>query len=785
MSEILTGLADRAVQTLISQSRYRLDVHECPHFLDVLSFRAEESLSAPWHYHIRVTRGGADIACDALLLKFASFTFQVPDFNGRVATPLRTLHGVVQSFRRLSTSADETTYQLTLVPRIALLQLTRQSAIYQNVTVPELVEQILRSHGLEGPDFAFHLARDYPVRELITQWQETDLAFVQRILAEVGIFWRTEMDEKRQMDVVIFQDTQAQYLFGTRIPLRSPSGTSDNGQASIWAIRTSHQVVSNRVTTRDYNYRQAKIPQDSTESLSGEDSITTGVVYHYAEPFLSAGDTDTPEAGAFYARLRHERLLNAQHQVTGRSTSPQLLPGQVLESDVSLPESLKEGMVITRIRSRGSRRSSFILDFDAIPYSETVCFRPPLVARPVVAGTLVARVESETTGDSYAWLDLQGRYRVRLNVDRSDSGAGEAYLWLRLAKPYAGYEYGWHAPLLDGTEVAVAFDAGDPDRPYIAHAFHDSEHPDPVTQDNHTRNVLRTPSNNKLRLEDQQAQEHIKLATEYGKSQLNMGHLVNAERQPRGTGFELRTDEYGALRAARGLFLSADEQPKAQGQVLEMSAAVGQITQANNEMQALHDAAQAAQALTCDIRAQRALLDERLKQLQSAVLLASAPRGVAFTSGENVQLTASQNVMVNAGQHLDLGAMKNVSVAAEASLGLFAHKDGMKLIAGQGDIAIQAQHNTMALSAEKQVTITSTDDEIIISTPKTLTLNGGGSYLKLSENGIEHGSEGKMIMKVAEYLVLGSGASLSADTSEFGVSTLTEVKHIDSKSFHD
>ncbi|MCW2457614.1 UNVERIFIED_ORG: type VI secretion system secreted protein VgrG, partial [Rahnella aquatilis] len=332
---------------------------------------------------------------------------------------------------------------------------------------------------------------------------------------------------------------------------------------------------------------------------------------------------------------------------------------------------------------------------------------------------------------------------------------------------------------------AVAFDAGDPDRPYIASALHDSAHPDHVTQDNHTRNVLRTPSNNKLRLEDQREQEHIKLATEYGKSQLNMGHLVNAERQTRGTGFELRTDEYGALRAARGLFLSADEQPKAQGEVLEMRAAVSQITQANNEMQALHDAAQAAQALVCDIRAQKMLLDERLKQLQSAVLLASAPRGVAFTSGEHVQLTAGQNVMINAGRHLDLGAMKNISVAAEESLGLFVHKAGMKLIAGQGDMVIQAQHNTMALSAEKQISITSTEDEIIISTPKTLTLNGGGSYLKLSENGIEHGSQGNMVMKVAKYLVPGSGASLSADTSEFGVSSLTEVSHIESKSLHD
>ncbi len=104
---------------------------------------------------------------------------------------------------------------------------------------------------------------------------------------------------------------------------------------------------------------------------------------------------------------------------------------------------------------------------------------------------------------------------MKLDVDRTGREQGYAYLWLRLAKPYAGDNYGWHAPLLDGTEVSVAFDSGDPDRPYIAHAQHDSAHPDHVTRDNHTRNVLRTPANNKLRMEDQRRQEHIKLAINY------------------------------------------------------------------------------------------------------------------------------------------------------------------------------------------------------------------------------------------------------------------------------
>lgn len=767
MSETLMNKGFSLAEKLLGQSRYRVDVHGCTEFLDVLRYSAVESLSQPWRYNVAVTCSSADIACDTLLLKPASFTFQSPVFDGTPALPVRTVFGVVESFRRVSTSNDDTRYALTLVPRIALLGLTKGSGIYLNQSVTEVAEQVLRKHGLEGSDFAFRLSREYPSRELITQWRETDLEFIQRILAEVGIYWRFEMDSRLEQDVVIFQDSQQQYEFGVMLPLRNQAGMSDSGQESIWGIQTAYNVVSGSVVTRDYNYREALTPQDSTESIFSKEGITTGETYHYAEPFLTGGDAESPETGAYFARLRHERILNAQYRVIGRASSPHLVPGQVLETDGTLPDSVKEGIVITTVRTSGSRKSSFTLKFEGIPYSETVCYRPALLKRPVISGSLPARVESNQKGDTYAWLDPQGRYRVKLDFDRNSTEQGYAYLWLRLAKPYAGDTYGWHAPLLDGTEVAVMFDSGDPDRPYIAHALHDSEHLDHVTSDNHTRNVWRTPANNKLRMEDKRQEEHIKLATEYGKTQLNMGHLVNGQREKRGAGFELRTDEHGAVRAAKGLFLTAETQAKAQGPVLEMTLAINQINQANSQMQALNSAAEAAGALVCDINTQMSLVADKIKDLQSAVLLGSAPLGVAFTSGEHLQLSSTRNTMINAGQHLDIGAMKNLSVSVEKALGLFVHKEGAKVVANQGDIEIQAQHNTMALFSEKQLTVTSSEDEIIISTPETLTLNGGGSYLKLSKNGIEHGSEGMMVMKVASYLVPGGGSSLPLETPDF------------------
>ena len=785
MIDSLSSLAQKAMDEALSLSRYRVAVHECSDFLDVLRYSAVESLSQPWRYDVAVTCSSADIACDTLLLKPASFTFMTPVFDGTPALPVRTVYGVVQSFRRISTSNDDTRYAMTIVPRIALLDYTKGSEIYLNQSVTEVVEKILRKHGLEGSDFEFRLSREYPSRELITQWRETDLEFIQRLLAEVGIYWRYEMDSRLEQDVVIFQDSQQQYEFGVMLPLRNQAGMSDSGQESIWDIQTAYNVVSGRVATRDYNYREALTPQDSTESISSQEGITAGEIYHYAEPFLTAGDTESTESGTYFARLRHERILNTQYHVTGHSSSPHLAPGQVLETDGSLPDVVKEGIVITTVRTSGSRKSSFTLTFEGIPYSETVCYRPALLSRPVISGSLPARVESTQKGDTYSWLDPEGRYRVKLDFDRNSTEQGYAYLWLRLAKPYAGDTYGFHSPLLDGTEVAVVFDGGDPDRPYIAYALHDSEHPDHVTSENHTRNVWRTPANNKLRMEDKRQEEHIKLATEYGKSQLNMGHLVNAQREQRGAGFELRTDEFGAVRAAKGLYLTADEQAKAQGPVLEMAPAINQINQANSQMQALNSAAEAAGALICDINTQINFVTDKIKDLQSAVLLGSAPQGVALTSGEHLQLSSTRNTMINAGQHLDIGAMKNLSVTVEKALGLFVHKEGAKLVANQGNIEIQAQHNTMSLFSEKQLTVTSSEDEIIISTPETLTLNGGGSYLRLSKNGIEHGSSGEFIMKTSDYLVPGSGANLPNETPNFSLTDITQESKISSKSFND
>jgi type VI secretion system secreted protein VgrG len=209
-------------------------------------------------------------------------------------------------------------------------------------------------------------------------------------------------------------------------------------------------------------------------------------------------------------------------------------------------------------------------------------WRPEVLPVPKITGTLPAKVSAAAAEESfYATIDEIGRYRVKLPFDLDTWNPGGDSRPVRLAKAYAGSHYGIHFPLHSSVEVALGFTNGDPNRPYIAHVFHDSNHEDHVNNQWSTRNVIRTWGKNKLRMEDYKGKEHVKLATEYNKTQLNLGHLVDAKREQRGEGFELRTDGWGVVRSAKGLFLSADLQSGAIGQTRDMAAAKSQIDAAN------------------------------------------------------------------------------------------------------------------------------------------------------------------------------------------------------------
>ncbi len=736
-------------------SHHKLKIRGLKSPADVLTFTGHEQLSSPFRYDIEFTSTNKAITPESVLMQDGAFSLTAPPVQGMpVQTALRTLHGVITSFKHLSSSQDEARYEVRLEPRMALLTRSRQNAIYQNQTVPQIVEKILRErHQMRGQDFVFNLKNEYPAREQVMQYGEDDLTFVSRLLSEVGIWFRFATDARLKIEVVEFYDDQSGYERGLTLPLRHPSGLFDGETEAVWGLNSAYSVVEKSVSTRDYNYREATAEMTTGQhDATGGDNTTYGEAYHYADNFLQKGDKEAAESGAFYARIRHERYLNEQAILQGQSTSSLLMPGlEIKVQGDDAPAVFRKGVLITGVTASAARDRSYET-FTAIPYSERYGYRPALIPCPVMAGTLPARVTSTVKNDIYAHIDKDGRYRVNLDFDRDTWKPGYESLWVRQSRPYAGDTYGLHLPLLAGTEVSIAFEEGNPDRPYIAGVKHDSAHTDHVTIQNYKRNVLRTPANNKIRLDDERGKEHIKVSTEYGgKSQLNLGHLVDAGKQQRGEGFELRTDLWGTVRAKKGIFISSDAQDKAQGKVREMAPAMAILDGAQSQMKSLSTDAQTANADPADLSSQIALLQQSVKDLTQAAILLSAPKGVAIASGEHLQLAASKNLIANAGNHADIGVVKNMFIGVGQALSVFVRKAGIKLFANKGAISVQAQNDLMELLAQKSIEITSTEDEIKITAKKKITLNGGGSYIRLDACGIEAGTPGEYNVKAGYY----------------------------------
>ncbi len=738
-------------------SHHKLVVRDSTAAVDVLGFEGHESLSQPFCYDIQFTSADKAIDPATMLMQDASLTLAAPvaeAFGVTVQQTQRVIHGVVTGFKRLSASKEECRYELSLQPRLALLSRSHQNGIYQDMSVPQIVEKILRErHDMRGQDFVFTLAREYPRREQVMQYGEDDLTFIRRLLAEVGIWFRFTADPKLNLDVVEFYDDQRFYPLGLTLQAVPPSGLHDSGTESVWDLSSAHQVVEKSVSTGDYNYRTATADMTAGADITRGDTTTYGEAYHYADNYLivgSEGREPESESGAFYARLRHERYLNNQARFAGVANAATLGPGQELKvTGNDVPVQFGKGVIITCITSHAR---SYEVHFEAIPYSEDYCFRPALIRKPTMAGTLPARVTSTTANDTYGHIDKDGRYRVNLMFDRDSWEPGYESLWVRQARPYAGDTYGLHLPLMAGTEVAIAFEDGNPDRPYIASVLHDSAHGDHVTISNYKRNVLRTPSNNKLRLEDERGKEHIKLSTEYGgKSQLNLGHLVNNEKQPRGEGFELRTDSFGALRAEKGLFITADGQAKAQGQVLEMAAALETLQQAQGLAKSLSDAVKTAQAELAQIDAQKSLLESSLKDLQQSVLLMSAPDGIAQVSPQNIQISTGSNFIQTSAENSDFSVFKKFTVAAGEIISLFAKTLGIKIFANKGNVEIQAQGDAMALTSLKDMKIISKEDEVYIQAGKKITLACGQTALVIDGSGVTIMTPGEVNIKCASF----------------------------------
>ena len=751
------------MSSILPLQAYELKLAPHPAPTSVLKFTGRDAVSELYRYDIELTSPVSGIPMDKVVGRPAKFIIAPIDPNlgylrkmfGENAEkfstmpPAYTIHGIVTEFDEFGTSADETRYRVRLEPKLADLNRGVTSRLFQKQSVEEIITATLRHYGYRaGVDFVFQLRHPYKRHEYITQYHETTFAFIQRICAQEGIWFRWE--QKKDRAVMTFGDDLDGYSRKQRtVPYRRDSGLESSGMDAIKTLEKRTRRVPEAVRLHDYNHRQADVSLLVDENAARDDKTTSAVDYRWGEHY------ETPEEGRRVARLRHEACLAAQITFEGTGNPFWLEAGEVMRVDPK-PVDAKHGIFVTSVESSGGRSESYWVTFEGIP-SDRV-WRTPMasIQRPVIDGILPARITSP--GDyKYAYLTEQGWYVIVLPFDLDEWSPGGTSRPVRFAKPYSGDDYGHHFPLIDGAEVAIIHTGGDPDRPVIIGAMHDSRHPDLVNNLNHTRNLIRTAARNELRMEDKEGVEHIHLTTPFQTSELNLGHMVDGERKERGKGAELRTDGHLAARGPQGMLLTTEARNGAAGHQLDMKGAQEQLQRAIERMESLTGAVEAAEATVAELKKQKALYAEALDGLKRAAILMSAPSGIGLTSGEHLQVNADQNLIATAGGNFDVGVMRNFTVAAGRQVALFAQAQGMRLVAAKQDVTVQARTGAMELSASKDMHISSLDGSITAVSRSALTLTSGGAYIKIDGGNIELGCPGDITLKCGNFHWTGPG----------------------------
>ncbi|KWE36571.1 type VI secretion system Vgr family protein [Burkholderia territorii] len=733
--------------SILPTQAYELKLAPHPAPFSVLEFSGRDAVSELYHYDIEFTSPATGIPMDQVVGRPAKFSIAPVDPNmdylrkmfGENAEqfskmpPAHTIHGIITEFDELATTADQTHYRVRLEPVLADLNRGVTSRLFQKQSVEEIVTDTLRHYGYRaGVDFQFQLRGKYKRHEYVTQYHETTFAFIQRLCAQEGIWFRWE--QKKDHAVIVFGDDLDAYARKQRtVPYRRDAGLESSGADAIKTLEKRTRRVPEAVRLHDYNHREAGVSLLVEENAARADKSTNGIDYRWGEHY------ETPEEGKQIARRRHEEYLANQIAFKGTGNPFWLEAGEVMRVEPAQADA-KHGIFVTAVESSGGRSQSYWVTFEGIP-SDRV-YRTPVasIKRPAIDGILPARITSPGNY-KYAYLTEQGWYVIKLPFDLDEWSPGGTSRPVRFAKPYSGDNYGHHFPLIDGAEVAIVFTDGHPDRPVIIGAMHDSLHPDLVNNLNNTRNLIVTAAGNTQRMEDKEGVEHIHLMTPFQDSELNLGHMVDGDRKERGRGAELRTDGPAAVRGAKGVLVTAEGQPGAAGRHLAMPDADMTLEQAEQILHTLNDSASAAKALQADIDQQRVLIQQKLKRLQKPVIVATAPDGIALASGQQMQLASRKQMFVTAGDGLDIGVMKRIAVAAGEAISLFAARLGIRILAAKGKVQVQAQSDTMELMSMQDMTASSSDGEVIITGRKGVTLgDGAGAYIKLAGGKIILGS---------------------------------------------
>ncbi|MCA9633152.1 MAG: type VI secretion system tip protein VgrG [Myxococcales bacterium] len=427
---------------------------------------------------------------------------------------LRVIWGrFVEARKSLDADKNYADIRARFVPRAWSTSIHERTEAYVG-SAPQIIARVMKRSLLTADgDYELRLTGDYPEREFVLQYHETDLRFLSRLCEHWGIYFFFEHGKR---DRWVFCDDN-QGILDVGVSPEEPPGEgagedTETTPANPGADQTTtrfvpfqedptgqrlgvQQFASNQRAlpsafgTHDYNYRTPTVNLQASAPVSGSGD---GLIIEYGLHFK------TPEEGQFLASRRAEALLATQLTYDGSGNLPAFRAGGTIRMEEH-PEKDFD-LLVTRVEHRVGD-AGYSNHFRAQP--KDVTYRAPLVTpRPRVAGVVTGIIVGTTPTDPM--IDDEGRYEVSLLFDAVDPGETRASRPIRMMQPHTGPDYGMHFPLKPGTEVAIGFINGDPDRPLIVGSIPNPITPSPVRgeRQNTSRNILKSMSGVLLEMDD-------------------------------------------------------------------------------------------------------------------------------------------------------------------------------------------------------------------------------------------------------------------------------------------
>jgi type VI secretion system secreted protein VgrG len=556
-------------------------------------------------------------------------------------------------------------------------------------------------------------------------------------------------------------------------------------------------LTSGQYTTRDYDYTRPR----ADLSIEHKDPRPTGQadaqIYqwhatragsHYAQPRAGLGPANDPQSeGRLLGLLRMQTLRTHGGRAQASGNLRGMAPGHtfalkkhpressnveylVLDTHFVVENAAPDSQIRDATRAR-QQQWRVQVDLTVHPVIEPL--RPASVHEKPRAGGPQSALVVGPQGQNL-WTDELGRIKVQFPWDRIGVKNQFSTCWLRVSSPWAGNQLGGiHIPRI-GQEVIVDFFGGDPDLPICIGRVHNQSNLPPWVLPNQSaisgfrsRELTKDGGNsaagrsNHMAFDDTEGKIQVQLKSDHQHSQLSLGHITRIEdntgrKDPRGQGFELRTDGHGALRAKDGLLLTTEPRPNAQSHVLASAETVSRLAQSQDRHDSLATAALKAEAHETgdqdevaealkrqndDIRGRGGNRAEGgFPEFLAPHLVLSSPVGIETTTPNSTHVASGEHIALTSGSHTSISSSKSFLVSAAQAVRLFALKGLVKIVAAQEDIDITALKKSIHLLAKKDITLRA--NKITLDADEIVAINGGTSYSIWKKTSIEHGTSG-------------------------------------------